>query len=312
MVSVEIEFIDDNKILTFKRYQKFYKHDDKIEILTPPELEVYTQKDHDIKIKNEDIYIIDRKLPKEIEEYFFFDGAMLGKYFQKTSSEKIKKSIYEISQLNLINEMNDHLQKTVYRYNNRLTEIAPKIGKISSEINDKENKEKKLKKDKNESESIINEAKSHFKEIEDELINKNAADVKQLAKKDKELREKINNLNGSLNNSVKKRKDSILKMYPIILSYNYYMDFLNKTEETKEKGLLPPNIQPSFIKDLLDNNKCICGINLKEHADSEKQLEILLNDTSDIGEESEHIFKIYNQVENSLEKMKMSNIGQIF
>ena len=100
-VFVELEFIDNGDLFTFRRSQIFRKKDDdlianafgdKFEIIYP---------DGEISEDNA-VYEREKRIPEDVEDYFFFDGARLSEYFQTTSNKKIKDAVLELSQLNLV------------------------------------------------------------------------------------------------------------------------------------------------------------------------------------------------------------------
>ena len=91
-VSVELEFIDeDYGDISFKRTRTFHKTSE--DLVTRPYEDVFEVIDNNdqMNIDGPD-YIVDTKIPQDIEDYFFFDGARLGEYFQNTSHKKIKNS----------------------------------------------------------------------------------------------------------------------------------------------------------------------------------------------------------------------------
>lgn len=86
-VSVQIDFTDEGKYLAFKRSRKFIKRGDKlIPAINSSDFQVLKEDGAgNISVEENDLYTIERKIPKEIEDYFFFDGARLSEYFQITA-----------------------------------------------------------------------------------------------------------------------------------------------------------------------------------------------------------------------------------
>ena len=75
--------------------------------------------------------IVDRYLPRKIREYFYFDGERLLNYFNPETNKvsHIKDSIYEIAQVNVINEVEKHLGDFEKKYNSQIAKIVPDIDK---------------------------------------------------------------------------------------------------------------------------------------------------------------------------------------
>jgi DNA sulfur modification protein DndD len=55
-------------------------------------------------------YIIKKLIPKNLEEYFFFDGERLDRYFREETGETIRNAVFRISQLGLLERAIRHLK----------------------------------------------------------------------------------------------------------------------------------------------------------------------------------------------------------
>ena len=134
-VSVELEFLDEGEILAFHRVKGFRKTGNGL--ISQPRLdkfEVKTQDGMDIKVKRDDFYTIERKIPKDIEDYFFFDGARLSEYFQKNKTKQIRKAVFSLSQLNLLQNTSQNMLKVKNQYIDKQKKIKPKIGNANAEV----------------------------------------------------------------------------------------------------------------------------------------------------------------------------------
>ncbi|KZX12815.1 AAA family ATPase [Methanobrevibacter curvatus] len=303
-VSVEMEFDDDNKILIFKRSQNFHKYQGELRKDSGLEFEVFEQDENDVKISAQDAYIIERKIPKEIEEYFFFDGALLTKYFSDSSSKKIKDSIFELSQLNLILEMGNHLDKLIAHYNKTLKKIAPTLGEASTKLSEKQ----KLKNNKlielEEANRTVSEVDKRLKKIDNELLDINSGKVLNLVKEDLNLQEDIEKLGKEINELESERKKLILETYPLLFSYDLLQNFLEISKDANTKKFIPAKYKKSFLEDLLTDGKCICGVDLEKHQNLKENLEILYNKTPRYTNESEKLAIATNEIKNLILEVK--------
>jgi DNA sulfur modification protein DndD len=305
IVQVEIEFKNKDEILIFSRGKKYQKRANKVEeALISSNLEVFRQAEDDIRIEEHDAFLRDQLIPEEIAEYFFFDGAILQKYFQNNSTAKIKKSILEISQLNLIKNMESNIGKLIDRYNKDLKNIAPKLGNIRSNLTDYNKKIDAHKNDLEKTKKNIEDAEEKFKEINSKLLEMDSTKINELVKEEKDLKKDIDSLLSKIEKKEIERKKFIIQTYPVLFSYNYFKKFLEISEESREKGHIPPLYRKKFIKDLIENEKCICGNDLNLNSDSKKQLEKVLNNTSDITDNFEGITKAVINVEMLMNKIK--------
>ena len=293
-VSVEIRFIDDGKKLIFKRIRNFIKREDKlIPALNNSDFQVIKEKeDGSDEIINNDTYTIERKIPKEIEDYFFFDGARLSEYFQENSNNNIKESVSVLSHLNLLSNAYKNLPKVKQKYVDDLKKKAPELGQAEEKVIFYENEIEKTVNELTSSRDNLEIAKNKIDEITDKLRAKKAYDVEQDMDRYKYLNREINSLNNRLyskNGLVQKRINKVLKKYPYVLSYEYAKEFEVLGEDYREKGYIPPKYKRSFIQDLLNEGICICGADLKEDNEHRQHLEKLLELTNPITDKSEEI-----------------------
>ena len=292
-VSVEIEFFDDNnELLAFRRSKIFHKTNDDLIAgnVFGDEFVVITQNGDDFDIDADTAYYqVDSRIPQEIEDYFFFDGARLAEYFQSTSNKKIKDAVFELSQLNLISSVTSNLSKVESKYISEQKKIAPKVGQVNDEIFKLEKKQKEYEKLLDKSKDIVSDSQNKIKEIDRELIDSNASEVENKVKRDKKLQKEIKRDKTELNEATDKRKLLIIKNYPYILAYNYFNNFLDYGESSREKGYIPPKFKRGFLEDLLKDKKCICGADLATDTEHRKAILKLLEDTNPLTDKSEEV-----------------------
>ena len=295
-VSVEIEFLDDGEILGFKRTKIFRKLDEELS-LKDSKFELIKEEGNNVKKgAGNAFYHRERKIPQDVEDYFFFDGARLSEYFQKTKNQKIKDAVYGLSQLNLLEELSKNLTKVRDQYNDKQKKILPKLGSAQAKVTELEslieNDEKSLK----ESEEFVDIIKADMKEIDEKLIDKKSIAIEKEVIRNKQLDKLIRSNESKLRNLKINRNKEILLKYPYIMSYSSFVNFLELGEESREKGFIPPKFKKSFIKDLLDSGVCICGTDLNVDIEHRKRLEKLLEETNPLTDNAEEVTLALNQV----------------
>ena len=289
-VRVEIEFIDDGALLAFNRVQGFSKTRDGLR--RQPSLdkfELKTQNGNDIEISRNAYYTIERKIPKEIEDYFFFDGARLSEYFQSNKTKQIQKAVFSLSQINLLQNTSKNLQKVKQTFINKQKKIAPKLGGVNEEINKLEINIKESTESLNKSKKDIEDVNEEIKNIYDMLIDRNSRDIQKTAIRNKQLDSEIKSINKEILEIENSINNHVFTKYPYILTYESFLKFLELGEESREKGFIPPKFKKSFIQDLLDSGKCICGTDLSEDIEHKKALERLLEETNPLTDNAEEI-----------------------
>ncbi|WP_295112956.1 AAA family ATPase [uncultured Methanobrevibacter sp.] len=292
LVCVEMEFIDENdEILSFRRSRKFHKtNDDLIADAFGDTFEVITQDGDDFVITEDNaVYIVESRIPKDIEDYFFFDGARLSEYFQNTSNKKIKDAVLELSQLNLILTLNNNLKNVEERYIKKQKDIAPVLGRANEEISNLNSQVNIYETSLETSKNKLKEFSNELKIVEEELMKSNVNEVSEKSKRDKELKRRIKKAKSNVNSAKEKRRKLILETYPYMLSYNYFTHFLKYGESTRKKGFIPPKFKRGFLEDMLKEGICICGADLKTDTAHRKAIEALLEETNPLTDKSEEI-----------------------
>ncbi len=293
-VSVQIDFTDDGNYLAFKRSRNFIKRGDKlIPAINSSDFQVIKEVNGNIVVEENDVYTIERKIPKDIEDYFFFDGARLSEYFQENSNNNIKESVSVLSHLNILSNAFKNLPKVKEKYVKDLKKKAPKLGEAAEKVlyyeKKLENAEKKVISD----EDNLQIAEDKIEEITEKLRAKKAYDVEKDMERYQYLNNEIKSIDNRLydkrNGLIQTRINKVLKKYPYVLSYSYAKKFEELGEDYRKKGYIPPKYKRSFIQDLLDEGICICGADLKEDNEHKQHLEKLLELTKPITDKSEEI-----------------------
>ena len=78
-------------------------------------------------------------------------------------------------------------------------------------------------------------------------MQSNAKEIEEKSKRDNDLLIEIDEYKEKLDEYEEKRKDLILKYYPYILAYDYFGNFLEYGESSRQKGFIPPKFKRSFI-----------------------------------------------------------------
>lgn len=291
-IEVEVEVLDDDKKpITFKRELQFYKDENgKIfeSFFEGSNFSITEQNSkNDDPVEYPDLFI-DRHMPEDIEEYFFFDGQKLEDYFKENSGKVIKNSVFKITQLELFKRLINHLDERRLDTSDKIKVISPNTGKLEQEIIDKE---KNLLKNKERLDDAIKQrklAEKNIKKFELELRKIDSDDIDDLQRERERLEKDVDDFDSKIDESMKDRVDYILEMCPVILTYSSVKQTAIIAKSLKEKGYIPAKYKKQFLEDLLEEKVCICGTDLKTNDACRKHLEDLTDRTSiltDIGDE---------------------------
>jgi len=277
-VEVEIKIRDDeNKIMVITRKQCFYVNDTEDIIKNPSELEMIREIRKDMVKVSSPEYIISQLIPESIKEYFFFDGERLDDYFRKEGAESIKKAVFKISQIEILDKVISHLEDKSNDFLKENKDLTPAAENIMLQLESGNKTIVTLQKDLDLKNSSLLEAKKHIKEMLDKIKNNPVPNSEDLKTQRIQLEDDLNKIESNTKDLDLELEEYFMDMSPKILIYNAIKNFQEQIQEKKRKKEIPPGITDEYIKQLLKSKKCICGRQLSHKDSSEACVVELLN-----------------------------------
>lgn len=239
---------------------------------------------NEVKIENPDKYI-KNNLPESLQEYFMFTGEKLTQFFKK-DQELVKKGVYTLYQLDLLENINIQAKKWETYFSNKFRKINPKLSELKNELS-------QIIEDEQNDKILLRQNREHIKTLEVEIktlymeIGSSGADAN-------EIRKDIENLNDE-KRSLKYDLEGIQKEYSALISDNFshimaydLLKNLEKWDEFEEKSENEKDIPfvISDLKKLLKNKECVCGASLEKHTDQYKHIEHLIEYLEETSNES--------------------------
>jgi len=292
-VLVEIQLIhsEGNK-RRITRKQSFRKDDDGKVIELSPSLSQMWQEDRDWKGPNVDAdaqFVIKNLIPESLEEYFFFDGERMDLYFREKSHKEIKEAVFQISQLELLDTVIDHLGARRTLLVREAKGLSPKVKDLQDKIEIYQNSQKP---DNQELASKLEEKakkEQEEQEINDKLRKSSYAQIRELQERRDQLDEDLGDLTREIKVNEERQLQFLHGKMPSLFCYDALALTSKLIQNQKEAGQIPPLIQGVFIKGLLQKNRCICG--------------------SDLSKKDEFSIQRRKKVESLLEEKELSNIS---
>ncbi len=218
------------------------------------------------KMRDYEMYV-SRYVPKEINEYIFFDGELMDQYFKSDKRGNIESGIKDLTKASAIEKTINAL-KTYAK-----SEIAPIL--------------------KNNGDSRVSEAQANLEEVQI-LFEEQQMKVDLILEQIKNAQDKIDDLTTKIqgfdslkdktdrleelekeSDSLKNRQDILNEELYEFVRQNYInfalfpaiKEFRNYILNQESKGNLPPKIDKRLVESILDSKKCaICGNHLNtEH-----------------------------------------------
>lgn len=239
---------------------------------------------NEVKIENPDKYI-KNNLPESLQEYFMFTGEKLTQFFKK-DQELVKKGVYTLYQLDLLENINIQAKKWETYFSNKFRKINPKLTELKNELS-------QIIEDEQNDKILLRQNREHIKTLEVEIktlymeIGSSGADAN-------EIRKDIENLNDE-KRSLKYDLEGIQKEYSSLISDNFshimaydLLKNLEKWAEFEEKSENEKDIPfvISDLKKLLKNKECVCGASLEKHTNQYKHIEHLIEYLEETSNES--------------------------
>lgn len=278
-VKVEITCENENGILTFRRigrYRKCGKGEAPFQVEVSFDVSTqFDDQDTNVYTGDEVKQWLDRFVPFNIREYFFFDGERLDRYFINESNLKIKDSVFEISQIKLLSNVRSKLEiiiKDLYRDETKNKPDVDMLRKVYEETDEKLNAEIQnitiLQNEINVSEQIIIEC--------DEFL-RGEPDIQEIEANRKVLLEELERKKSDVLQKQKDYASFIKKSFILINTHKSLKKSKEIIDNLQKNGSLPPNMDKNYLKSMLSGNDCkICGNPLSES--SIEQIQGLINE----------------------------------
>lgn len=203
---------------------------------------------------------VERVVPNNIREYFFFDGERLDNYF-KTPGEVIKPAIIDISKINYLFIMKKRIEDISRGFKKEAGKVSNKIHDLQEELENKNEELKKFSYQLGEANYQFDIAKKEIQRISEELAR--FPNVSALETNKIKLEKQIEENTVLLEDRKKKKATDLYKQYILIYSYEATTRTLQTIQEMRKKGEIPPFTDKEKLISILNDNFChICGRNL--------------------------------------------------
>jgi len=245
---------------------------------------------------------VERFVPKKIREFFFFDGERLDRYFREATGDNIKHAISNISQIDLVERVENKLNKILKDLTKEAGKLSPKIDEIRKRLEDKNNDLKDIEHQIEECKKQIMIAKNNIKEYEDKL--RNIPDIEALEEERERLKEIKQRKKALRKEKIKDRQELLFEYGKIIMLLPAIKKTIEIIEEKKDNKEIPPTYDKGLLEKILQSGTCdICGRHLNNEA--EKRVKELLKEiklSSDIAQQLLSMENILRQYESKIKR----------
>ncbi len=238
-------------------------------------------------VSNPDIFI-NSVIPKDMANYFFFQGEGVGSFTSKHGGKQIKEAIQKILGFTVAKNALEDVQKIKKEYSKSL-QRADKDGEISKIQRDIDRLESDLQEDnkrleeKNES---VERYTYEIRKIDAQLASSNSefikAKHKERAEAERDLKDAHNNLSRFENNRV-----NLIKKYAAnVFAHDISFEVLNFIDEDEFKSTIPSPYNENLVYKILEETQCICGADITVGSEAYNRIQDLLKSAADPQQES--------------------------
>lgn len=273
---VEIIFIEDNKRFTCRRentnQNKIY-------------FSIYENKEsNDTKINEPDLFI-NSIIPKDMVDYFFFQGEGIGSLTLSNTgaNNKVKSAIHKVLGFTVANQTLDDLHVIKKEYLSKIadldkggeiTKLSTEISKLEEEIHTSTNRLEKCHENIAMYENKISELDKRLHESDHNVIKENLKQRKILEAEKK----KIEN---ELQTKQLLRKKIIAKYGFAIFGAQLASQALDFINEEEFKGTIPAPYNENLVNQILQEKNCICGAEIHQGSQAYQNIKKLLENAAD-------------------------------
>ncbi len=215
--------------------------------------------------------VIGRILPGSLHQYFFFDGERIEHIVREDKKAEISEATKELLGIEVFNRALRHLREAVKTLEEELKQIGdPQTQKFLKDKQRLEQDSERLKHRQGEIQQEIHHQQDIKKTLMNRLLDLSGARELQ------EQRHTLETQQQTLRSQLKKAQDTIKqnvsgKAYTVLLT-NLTIQCREILETLRDRGELPSGIKQQFVKDLLNQRRCICGADLLEGTHSHQQV----------------------------------------
>lgn len=239
------------------------------------------------EIPNPDIFI-NSVIPKDMANYFFFQGEGVGSFTSKHGGKQIKEAIQKILGFTVAKNALEDVQKIKKEYSKSL-QRADKDGEISKIQRDIDQLESDLQEDNKrleEKSESVERYTSEIQRIDAQLASSNSefikAKHKERADAERDLKDAHNNLSRFENNRVNLIKKHAVNVFAHEISFEV-LDFI---DEDEFKSTIPSPYNENLVYKILEETQCICGADISVGSEAYNRIQDLLKSASDPQQES--------------------------
>jgi len=213
--------------------------------------------------------LINNLLPEALRSFFFMDGEKLREFFEVSDPEKIAKAIDIVSQLDLVYNSANNLEMFEKSLRKNVKATTPQLKEVQNKIESLQGKIQNIKEKIEDKKENLNGNNIDLKLVKNYLKNNSNLNVSNLEDERQTIEIDIKKFKKLIYSLELDRNSYLVEIAPFIFLQKTLKQSYKIIEDKVEKGELPPRIKETFIRELLEKGRCICGNDLTKEARNE-------------------------------------------
>ena len=220
--------------------------------------------------------IIARILPDSLHQYFFFDGERIDRIFRHGQKSNVAEDTKELLGVKVLDRSIEHLKRAKKTLQEELKEIGDsQIKKLLQAQTKLEQECDRLTLRQQEITQKLEQLEQLKHAVSQRLLQLSGAESLQ------QLREKLETQEQSLRQNLleakSKVKQAIARQSYTVLLPQVTAQFRSLIDSLRQRGELPSGIKQQFVRQLLENESCICGRALPQESEPYQQVQTWMN-----------------------------------
>ncbi len=234
---------------------------------------------------NDTELFINTIIPKDMSQYFFFQGEGIGKITSagSTGNQKVKDAIHKILGFTTAKQALKDLNEIKAEYSRELgkADNSAEVSELSQQISALQDSMHKANSRLDSCIENIAMCDSKIKEIDEQLLSFDSAVIKQLHQERKNLEAKKISLEKNRIAKIERKKDIIGSYASYIFANKLASAALDFIDEEEFKGTIPAPYNENLVRKILEEKNCICGAEIHASTAAYHNIKKLLANAAD-------------------------------
>ena len=228
---------------------------------------------------------LEKYFPARLINFFLFDGEMMQDFFEKNVKKSIEDAVKEIAGVDLFDSARTNLFNLKESLNRKISKLSgSKAEQLNLEVESQQKIVNLILTDLNRENENLAGYKSRKQTVLSEITKLDGLGdaPKRLEQIESELEENLQ----AFDTANQEFELELLKVGTSSLFLPTFKELEKQLLQAEADDCLPPKFEPSRIKQLLDDEECICGSSLHSGETKRKKLEGMIEAfsvSSDVG-----------------------------